>query len=125
MLNVSPEQVCRIIAKARAFDLKTLLSEQDREDDPRLVLEDYADDATLSELQEAIRSLDEDSQIDLVALTWLGRGDFEADEFNNARMTAGEVENRIMPDYLVGTPLLADFLENGLSTLGYSCRIYG
>ena len=122
MLNVSPEQVRFIITRARAFDEKVPPSGQDSEDDPRIVHEDYAGDATREELARSIAALNEDAQIDLVALMWIGRGDYEADDFESARAAAADTRTRHMPDYLLGTPLLGDYLEEGMAATGHATR---
>ncbi|RME67815.1 MAG: DUF3775 domain-containing protein [Alphaproteobacteria bacterium] len=121
MLSVRIEDVCFIIIKAREFDEKVAPSEQDSEDDPRIVLEDYADDATYTELVSAIECLNEDAQLDLMALMWVGRGDFEPEDYADARHAARDIRNKHVAHYLLGTPLLADYLEEGLEGLGYSC----
>lgn len=122
MLTVSPEQVCFIIAKARVLDEKMPPSEQDSEDDGRIVLEDYRDDPTYAELVAAIRSLNIDARLDLVALMWMGRGDYDAEEFSQARREARESGGKDTAAYLLGTPLLGDYLEEALTGLGYNCE---
>jgi hypothetical protein len=126
MLEISPETVCYIIVKAREFDEKVEASDDDPEtesnpsDDRDVgVLEDRPDDPTQQELVEALGSLNVDQQLDLVALMWLGRGDF--DSFTQARAQARAVKDKHFPSYLAGTPLLGDYLEEGLTSLGYSC----
>jgi len=44
------------------------------------VLEDHKDDPVAQELTSFIGAMSVDKQIDLVALAWLGRGDFSADD---------------------------------------------
>lgn len=122
MLNIDPETVCFIIVKARAFDELVAPSEQDSEDDPRTALEDYADNPVRLEIEQAIEALNIDAQLDLVALLWIGRGDYTADDFDAARAQARSVGQQPMAQYLLGTPLLADYLEEGFSSLGYACN---
>src|SRR5271165_4412965 len=79
-LSISPEKVCFIIIKAREFDAKDVVTDPDdgsnASDDAMVsVLEDHKDDPVLAELTGFIGALTEDEQIDLVALTWFGRGD--------------------------------------------------
>jgi hypothetical protein len=50
---------------------------------------------------------------------WVGRGDYEVDEWDTAVAQAAESANDRTADYLIGTPLLGDFLAEGLSLLGY------
>jgi hypothetical protein len=125
MLTISPETVCYVIIKAREFDEKVAPDIPDPGSNPIddkgvAVLEDYADDPTLQELTGAIEALNVDQQIDLLALAWLGRGDFES--WKEARNTARETRNRHVAAYIAGTPLVGDYLEEGLTMLGYSCE---
>ena len=66
--------------------------------------------------------MSEDEQIDLVALAWLGRDDYSAADWPEVRQEAASAHNRRTAQYLLGMPLLGDFLEEGLSMLGYSCE---
>jgi Protein of unknown function (DUF3775) len=126
-LTISPEKVCFIIVKAREFDVKDAVTEPDpgsnsSDDGDVAVLEDHEDDPVLQELTSFIDALSEDEQIDLVALTWLGRDDYEASDWASVRDEAARAHNRRTSSYLLGMPLLADFLEEGLSMLGHSCE---
>lgn len=124
-LSINHEKLGFIIIKAREFDAKVEPVEPDpgsnpTDDDQREVLEDYADDPTYVELFEAIEGLDEDALVELVALVWLGRGDYESSEWEEALKAAREAHNDRTADYLVGTPNLSDELEEGLAKLGIS-----
>lgn len=125
-LNISPDKVCYIIIKAREFDVKVEPVEPDPGSNPadggeREILGDYDDDPTLAELRAAIDGLNDDEVIDLIALAWLGRGDFTKDGWQEARALARQRHRRRSADYLVGMPALGDYLEEGLSALGHSC----
>lgn len=72
------------------------------------------------ELRAFLERLTEEEQTDLVALMWIGRGSFDADEFQEARETAIAEATVPTPDYLMGTPHLSDHLEAGLEELGLS-----
>jgi hypothetical protein len=124
-LSVDHEKLGFIIIKAREFDAKVDPVEPDpgsnpTDDDQREVLEDYAGDPTYAELVEAIEGLNEDEQVELVALVWLGRGDYESSEWDQALKAAREAHNERTASYLVGTPNLSDELEEGLAKLGIS-----
>lgn len=126
-VNISIEKVCFIIVKAREFDAKVDPVEPDPGSNPtdsgeREVLEDYADDPTFVELRTAINSLNEDEVIDLIAMAWLGRGDFAKEDWDEARNLATERHRLRSAAYLTGMPALGDYLEEGLSQLGYSCE---
>jgi hypothetical protein len=123
-LEISPLTVSFLIVKAREFDAKVEPVEPDpgsnpADDGERGVLEDYADDATAEELAEAIRGLAEDEVVDLVAIAWVGRGDFTRGDFDEARALARERHDGDTADYLMGMPLLGDYLEEGLAELGH------
>ncbi|MGE5157273.1 MAG: DUF3775 domain-containing protein [Gemmatimonas sp.] len=126
-LVISPEKVAAILAKARQFDVKDVVTDPDSgsnaSDDAMLaVLEDHADDPVRSELRAIIRGLNQDEQIDLVALTWLGRGDGTLDEWQDLREEAARAHNRRTAEYVLGMPLLSDYLEEGLSQFGHSAE---
>ncbi len=126
-LDISTEKVCFIIIKAREFDAKVAPTELDdgsnpTDDEESEILEDYDDDATEAELRAAIDDLNADEITDLIALTWVGRGDFDRAGWENAKAQARERQRRDSADYLVGIPTLGDFLEEGLAALGHSCE---
>ena len=126
-LTISPEKVCFIIIKAKEFDAKDEMTEPDPGSNPSddkdvEVLEEHEDDPVVEELTSLINSLSEDEQIDLVALAWLGRDDYSADDWPDVREEAARAHNKRTAEYLLGMPLVGDFLEEGLSMLGYSCE---
>ncbi len=125
-LSVSPEKVCFIIVKAREFDLQDLAIEEDdgsnaAEESMAPVLEQHHDPA-FKELCGFINALTEDEQIDLVALTWLGRGDGNIDEWDDLREEAARAHNKRTAAYLLAKPFLPDHLAEGLSQFGCSCE---
>jgi hypothetical protein len=127
MLTISPEKVCFIIMKAKEFDAKDEVTEPDPGSNPSddrdtAVLEDHEDDPVFEELTSLINSLSEDEQIDLVALAWLGRDDYSASDWPAVREEAALAHNERTASYLLGMPLVGDFLQEGLSMLGYSCE---
>ena len=82
------------------------------------MLEEEADDPVEQELEAALVALNIDEQLDLIALMWLGRGDFPT--FGEARKEASDMRDKHIPSYLIGTPKLGDYLEEGLAQLGIS-----
>jgi len=128
-LTISPEKVCFVIVKAREFDAKDEVTERDPGSNPTddfeaEVLEDHGDDPAAEELTALVNSLSVDEQVDLVALMWLGRDDSTVDDWLALREEAARAHNERTAEYLLGTPLLGDFLEEGLSVLDYSCEDY-
>jgi hypothetical protein len=126
-LSISPEKVCFFALKAREFDVKDVVTDPDSgsnaSDDAMIsVLEDHPDDPTHQELKSFIDALTEDEQVDLVALTWLGRGDGTIDEWDDLRQEAARLHNNRTAAYLLGKPMLADHLEEGLCNSAVPAR---
>ena len=126
-LGISPEKVCYIIVKARQFEAKDVVADPDSGSNPVddgmvSVLEDQPDDPVYEELTAFIGALDQDEQIDLIALTWLGRGDASVDEWDDLRTEAARTHAERAVAYLLGLPLLPEHLEEGLSQFGRSCE---
>lgn len=124
-LEINVDTVRWIITKAREFDEKVAPVEPDpgsnpADDGESEILEDYPNDATAQELRAGIDRLDEDEIIDLIALTWVGRGDFDRTTWYEAKALAAERHRRRSSRYLMGIPNLGDYLEEGLAELGYS-----
>jgi hypothetical protein len=129
MLKIPLEQLTYIIEKAREFDAETEPVDTDSASNPSddkdvAILEGTGDNPTEQELSAALDALDDDQRVELLALMWLGRGDFERGEWRDALARAREVHNAAETEYLMGTPLLADYLEEALDALGYSLEDY-
>lgn len=125
-LGISPDKVCYVIVKAREFDVKEEISDPDSgsnaADDGMVdILEDLPDDPTLQELTAFIQGLNEDEQISLVALAWLGRGTYDIGEWAAALREARAQHNERTAEYLTGLPMLGDYLEEGLAAFGKDC----
>ena len=126
MLDLSPEIVCTIIDKAREFHAKAEVVIPEEPDNPSgdwagQVLADHVDDLTYQEISETINQLEPDQQINLVALMWIGRGDYDASEWDAVLDEARDMWTPHTAEYLFSRPLVADYLEEGLVQLGYSC----
>ncbi|MEQ8355456.1 MAG: DUF3775 domain-containing protein [Kiloniellaceae bacterium] len=129
-LEVDPATVCFLIVRARAFDAKVASADRDTvsqpgEDEDHDPLLDYGDDPVAAEVREVIEDLNEDEQAELVALTWVGRGDFSAAEWSDAVTAAQERHTGPSSNYLLGMPQLGDLLEEGFTAVGYTCEDYG
>jgi Protein of unknown function (DUF3775) len=125
MLEIAPEKVAHVIIKAREYDSKVATwddspASSDAEDDPASILEDFANDPTRAELVGFINALNVDEQVNLVALAWIGRGTFGPEDLDEAVETARSERVNATSQYLIGMPLLADYLEEGLEKLGIS-----
>jgi hypothetical protein len=128
-LSVNPETIGYIALMAREFHTKEQVSIPEQplsstSDWDMQVLADHQDDPTYHELKSMIEDLEPDQQVQLVALMWLGRGTFSTEEWDDALQEAGDSWTKNSADYLIGTPLVANYLEEGLSQLGYSMEDY-
>jgi hypothetical protein len=117
-LAISTEKVGFLIEKAREFDVKDEVADADSgsnaSDDKMIdVLEDGGDDPVVREITGFIDALSQDEQIELVALMRLGRGDGSLEEWSELRREAAEGANGRTASYLLGEPLLSDFLAEG------------
>jgi hypothetical protein len=124
--DIAVDKVCRIVLKARQFDAKEGVVEADyganaADEGFREVLADYSDDPVYDELKTFIDDMDIDEQCDLVALVWVGRGDYLGSEWSTALRLARQEHNDRTAEYLLGTPLLADYLSEGLAQFDLSC----
>lgn len=121
-LEISPTKVGFVILKAREYGAKVGAwdDSETSDHDAESILEDFADDSTAAELKEFIHDLNEDEQVSLVALAWIGRGSFSPDELEDAMETARSERTTRTEEYLLGMPLLSDYLEEALDKLGYS-----
>jgi hypothetical protein len=130
-LNISREKVAFLIDKAQEFDVKDLPTDPDSGSNPADdsevdVLEDDGSDSVASEMASFIRALNEDEQIDLVGLIWLGRGDGTIEEWEDLRARSAERRSGYRNPrwetvrYVLGEPLLGDLLAEGLDKFGIS-----
>ncbi|TWB90591.1 uncharacterized protein DUF3775 [Bradyrhizobium macuxiense] len=122
-LTISPEKVGFLIEKAREFDVKEGIVDPDSgsngaDDEMIDVLEDDGNDPVAREITGFIDALSEDEQVDLVALMRLGRGDGTIEEWADLRREAARGRNGRTASYLLGEPMLGDFLAEGLDEFG-------
>ena len=123
VLEISLEKVAHIIVRAREYDAKVgAWDEQssDQNTDSDSILENFASDSTRNEVAEFIAGLNIDEQVNLVALMWVGRGSFAPEDFAEAVSIARSERVNKTEDYLLGVPLLSDYLEEGLDKLGFT-----
>ena len=119
-LNLPLDKVSFIILKAREYDAKEGESDPDEgsnaiDDGQTDVLTDNGEDPVREELLGAIKSLNEDERLRLVALAWVGRGTYSKEEWREAIETARSEHSRRTAEYLLSMPLLGDYLEDGLA----------
>jgi len=127
MLTIALEKVCFLIIKAREFDAKMEPEVPEPGDNPtddaeREILFDYPDDPTVEEIRGFIESLNEDEMAELLALVWVGQGDYDAEDWEEALADARDNPDERRVESFLGIPLLGDFLEEGLAEFGLSCE---
>ncbi len=131
-MDIAVETVCYVIDRARELmaDLAPLQDEPGRhapddtirDDPPEEEAPSHQESPAFDDLKEFIDNLNEDEQVELVALTWIGRGTYTAEDWDEAVEIAREEHSKHTAAYLLGQPLLADELEEGLSEMGFSCE---
>ena len=125
--TIAPEKVCEFISGVRKFQAKGPSDDLAEASNPiddgmSVVLEDVPEDSVEFELREFVRGLNVDEQIDLVSLAWLGRGDGSRAEWGTLRAEAARGHNpRTVARYLLGMPMLPDYLVDALDTFGQAC----
>ena len=129
-LRISSEKVCDFIEAARELAGKVPPTTGDHTttgDDSELVTIEEPEgigedeDARRRETVEFIAGLNVEEQTDLLALIWLGRGDYDIGEWDDA---VSEAEARIAardPDYMIGNAALPEYLGDGLEAFGTTC----
>lgn len=122
-LEINPDTVRYIAEMAREFHAQEAVSITE---DPMSPSDDWAmqvlaaheGDSTHDALRITIQDLEPDQQVQLVALMWVGRGSFSIGEWDSALKTAADNWTPNTAGYLIGTPLVADYLEEGLNQFG-------
>jgi hypothetical protein len=125
-MDIAIDKVCALIRQARRFDVKEGDTDPGTGSNPIDdgyvgTLETSSDDPTEGELRAFLDGVNTDEQASLVALVWLGRGDFEPEEWPAAVRQARERNGPSTSDCLLGMPNLPDLLDEGLAALGHSC----
>ncbi|MBS0538837.1 MAG: DUF3775 domain-containing protein [Proteobacteria bacterium] len=124
-LAISSEKVAYLIIKAREFDVQDANSDPDSgsngSDDKMIdVLEDHADNPVRQEIRAFVGGLSEDEKADLIALMQLGREDGTMEEWEAMRAQGLREHGGRVAAYLLGQPMVSDYLEDGLEQFGVS-----
>lgn len=124
MFDLNPETVRLIISKAHEFqtddDVSFLEENLSPFESATLDFQNLNHESTTTQgFSSIINDLEPDQQQTLVALMWVGRGDFSIDEWDDAIAQARSSWTLHTAEYLLSTPLLADYLEEGLDLHGY------
>lgn len=128
MPTINTDKVCFIVVKARELESEDEGVQADAsnatDDGFVSVLTEEAFATVRNEVASFIDAMDVDEQAELVALMWVGRGEFSAEEWKEAVAQARARHEGSTSTYLLGVPLLASFLEGGLAEFGESCELY-
>lgn len=129
-LALPVQKVVYIIEKAREFDAQVDEDDPDSGSNPSddmevSILEATPDNPTEDELTAALANLNDDELTELLALLWVGRGDYDRASWREAVRQAREAKNKRIVRYLVGTPMLGDLIEEGLAELGVPVLLPG
>lgn len=127
MLTTPLDKYAFITLKARAWEAEIPGDPEEPEsgsnpsdDDQAAALEEGDDNPALLELIAAIEELNDDELTELLALVWLGRGDYTQDEWETALAEADEAEEQRDAARLAELAGLGEFIDQGLAELGYS-----
>ena len=124
MLTIPLEKLAYVIEKAREFDAQVPSDAEEgsnaADDDEREILLDTPDNPTEQERRDAMDGLGIPERQELLALMWLGRGDYDAESWSEALQQARQTQSASETAYLLGTPLLGDYIEEGVAALGLS-----
>ena len=110
-LGISLPAVAKIIDAARASEVAE--DDEDADADPLAKADPDAED-----LETQLGELNDEEQCSLIALAWVGRGDYEPDEWEEALNLARERHEADPAGYLTSLDLLGDLLAEGLAAFG-------
>ena len=133
-MEIKPENVCHIIFRARQFNAIQAMYETGEEAEKdvdelledaetgRVVHEEREHDPTYYEIKGFIDELSNDDQCELIALAWLGRGDSNANDWDELVALAKERRSDHTAEYLLAMPLLGEYLQDALDQFDISCE---
>ena len=122
-LSIDLDYLSRLIVKFRGVqgreeEVDTAPASNPSDDDAIDALQETAGDLSREEVRKELRGLDDRQQAELVALMWIGRGDAEPEEWDETIELARQLKDGPTPKYLLGHPLVAEEIEEGVSRLG-------
>jgi Protein of unknown function (DUF3775) len=121
-LNLNPDFLRTLILKLRAVMAQEEMVSPESgsnasDDEGPATLQDNPDDLTRAEIEAEVDGLEPDQQAELVALMWIGRGDMEPEEWEEALALAVDRRDGSTAAYLLQHPHVADHLDEGLDRL--------
>lgn len=126
-LSLPRDKLCFIIAKAREFDVKDVITDSGGSSNPTddamiSVLEDHSDDPVVQKIASVIFAVRENEQIGLLTLAWLGRGDGTRIDWEDLHADVFRARNKRPASDFLGIPSLADYREGAIAQFGISCE---
>lgn len=124
--NISLEDLCRILIRLREYEAQVPEADPDDGSNPSddrdvAVLDDAANESVEEELRSIVEDLNDDEQRELVALVLVGRGAFDATEWQDALDAAEEEAGDDIATWLMDQPLVAGLLDTGMAAFDLSC----
>ncbi len=131
------ETYCRLILRARELEAQVPASDPDEdasdvddiddegEDQALSVLEDELNTGVEEEVRATLDDLADDQLAEALALAWVGRGTYDASEWDEAFTEASDTDPESTIDEMMEMPLLSNYLESGLAAFDYSCEGVG
>ncbi len=121
-LSLNPEFLRELILRLRAVmaqedEVSPNSGSNPTDDEGAATLQDTPDNLSRAELTVAIEDLEPDQQAELVALMWVGRGDMEPEEWEEAVTLAADRHDGSTAEYLLTHPHVADYLDEGIDRL--------
>ena len=127
----------RLILRARELEAQVPASDPDEdasdvddiddegEDQALSVLEDELNTGVEEEVRATLDDLADDQLAEALALAWVGRGTYDASEWDEAFTEASDTDPESTIDEMMEMPLLSNYLESGLAAFDYSCEGVG
>jgi hypothetical protein len=126
-LSTPLDIICRIVQRAREIDALVPASDIDPDedeidhDDILAPLEEENNETVEVELLAVLEDLAEDQIVEVLALAMVGRGTYDASEWDEAIEIAGDPDEAPAIDQIMEMPMLAACLEAGLAAFDLSC----
>lgn len=121
------ETICRLIVRARELEAQVPAIETEEDPDPTdsddefAVLEDEANESVEEEIEALLDDLGDDQVEEILALAWVGRGTYDASEWEEALEAARDPDAESPAEQLLEMPTLAAYLDAGLAAFDMNC----
>jgi hypothetical protein len=121
------ETICRLIIRAREMEAQVPSNDTEDDEDPTdsddefAVMNDDANEAVEEEVRGLLEDLGEDQVQEILALAWVGRGTYDASEWNDALEEARDADGEDPIEQLLEMPALAGLLDAGLAAFDMNC----